>query len=371
MPAYLANRLLSAFSSEILNMCGPWFCPNFLLRCLTLMSGCVFSLAPIGLSVSVAAEDAQAAIMKANAFVETAKATERAVNSWERYASWVNMKTGPTGKERYISYGMYDLPEVPELLAEARRAAAMPPVTTLDKIVPRYLDAYEAVALVMNTASAYYERAGYETDNAAEGQALHTKMVPLATAFLAERDALMPELRRYVREVEGEELAAIEARDGRSAAWQAGQVLHAANRVMDLFPRDRPQQFTGNELDEMMKGLGPDTPGEKFDEIIMGVKKPKDATIDVAQFREALGAYAAAVAMFDGFTGAKPEEFDELKPLPRQLLELLRAFENPLAESKGHEFVGGGQMVAQIVELYFDLFNAGNGIAGSQLRHLP
>lgn len=104
MPAYLANRLLTAFSSEILNMRGPWFCPNFrgLARCLTLMSGCAFALAPIGLSVSVAAEDAQAAIMKANAFIETAKMTERAVDSWERYASWVNMKTGPTGKERYI-----------------------------------------------------------------------------------------------------------------------------------------------------------------------------------------------------------------------------------------------------------------------------
>ena len=352
----------------------PYLCPSFrgLLRSIILIPGWALAITPIGLSASVAAENPQAAIMKANAFIEAVKATERAVESWERYASWVNMKTGPTGRERYISYGLYDLTDSTGLLAEARKAAdAPPPTPTLDKIVPRYVDAYEALAPVMNEASFYYERAGYETDNAAKGLELHKKMVPLATAFLAERDALMPELRRFIREVEGQELAAIEARDGRTAAWQAGQVLHSANRVIDLFPNDRPQQFAADELDEMMKGLGPNTPGEKFDELIMGVKKTKDATIDVAQFSEMLDAYGAAVATFDGFTGEQPEEFDELKPLPRQLLELLRAFKVPLVQSKGREFEGGGAMVGRIVEQYFALFNAANGIAGSQLRYLP
>jgi hypothetical protein len=342
------------------------------IRRLIFIAVSALAFAPIALSESVAAEDTEAAIVKANAFIETAKLTERAVESWERYASWVDMKTGPTGKERYISYGMYDLLDVPELLAEARKAAsAAPPAKPLDEIMLRYLDAYEALAPVVNQASAYYDRAGYETDNVAEGQALHKTMVPLATAFLAERDALMPELRRYVREVEGKELAAMEASDGRSAAWQAGQVLHAANGVMDLFPRERPQQFTSEQLDEMMKTLGPETSGETFDEIIMGVQKPQTTTIDVERFSAALEAYAAAVATFEGFAGEKPEEFDELRPLPRQLLDLLRAFEKPLLESKGREFDGGGQMVGQIVEQYFTLFNAGNGIAQSRLRYLP
>lgn len=341
------------------------------MRPLGVIALCASALVLAGLPERAAA-DAQAAIIKANAFIEAAKATERAVDSWERYASWVNMKTGPTGKERYISYGMYDLSNETGLLDEARIAAgAPPPSAALDKIVLRYLDAYEALAPVMNKAAAYYERSGYEADNAAEGQALHKTMVPLANAFLAEREALMPLLRSFVREVEGEELAAIEARDGRTAAWQAGQVLHAANRVMDLFPHERPQEFTSDELDEMMKSLGPDTPGEKFDEIIGGVKKPKDATIDVARFKEALAAYAVAVDTFDAFKGEKPEDFEDLEPLPRQLLDVLRAFEKPLAASKGREFDGGGQMVARIAEQYFEMFNAGNGLDGSQLRYLP
>ena len=63
-------------------------------------------LVPLG---DATADDFEATLHKANTYVEIAKYTERAVESWERYASWVNMKTGPTGKERYIDYGMYDL----------------------------------------------------------------------------------------------------------------------------------------------------------------------------------------------------------------------------------------------------------------------
>ena len=347
--------------------CGRWF--GGLCRTLALVGVLACAFAP---TARAAAEDTQAAIDKVNYFIEVATSTERAVESWERYASWVDMKTGPTGKERYISYGMYDLYDVASLLAEARKIASMQPaVAKLDESILRYIDAYEALAPIMSKASAYYDSAGYEADKAAAGQAMHVEMVPLATAFLNARDAMMPELRRFLREVEGLELAEREAREGRTAAWQAGQVLHAANRVIDLFPRDRPQQLTGEELDQAMANLGPETSGEEFDAIMMGAKKPPATTIDVAAFSAAVDAYAAAVTAFDGFEGEKPEEFDELKPLPRQLLEALRAFEKPLADSKGQEFDGAGQMAALIVQQYFELFNAGNGIAQSQIRYLP
>ena len=111
------------------------------IRSLAFVAGCVLALATISFSRSVAAEDAQDAqdaIMKANTIIEAAKTTERAVESWERYASWVNMKTGPTGKERYLSYGMYDLYDVPGVLTDAREAAgAAHPAVPLDNIVPR------------------------------------------------------------------------------------------------------------------------------------------------------------------------------------------------------------------------------------------
>jgi hypothetical protein len=147
--------------------------------------------------------------------------------------------------------------------------------------------------------------------------------------------------------------------------------MHAVNRVVDLFPRQRPQPIDSDTLDEMIRGIGPDTPGETFDQIMAGVVPPQNAVIDVKRFGEALETYAEAVDAFDRFSGEKPEDFDEFQPLPRQMLDVLRAFRGPLTQSQGHEFDGGGQMVNQIVEIYFSMMNAGSPIWGSQLRYLP
>lgn len=325
-----------------------------------------------GSALGAANEDVEAALHKANVYIELAKATERAVESWERYQSWVNIKTGPTGKERYISYGMYELHDVEGQMKEARAATGNAPANAkLDAAMIRYMDAYEALAPVMQTAAAYYERQGYEADQLAEGKALHPKMVPLATAFLAEREAMMPELRIFIRVVEGQELAAKEVSEGRTAAWHAGNVLHTANRVLDVFPRARPQQMTSEQMEAEMQALGPDTPGEKFEQVMSGVVPPKDQVIDVKRYSEALEKYAAAVAEFNKFSGEKPDDWDDLKPLPGKLLAMLKAFQGPLEKNKGREFEGGGQMAGQMVQVYFEMFNAGNGMMGSQLRFLP
>ena len=53
--------------------------------------------------------------------------TLRAVESWERYTSWVNVRTGPTGKERYITYGLYSLYDVRDEIRKAGEATALPP----------------------------------------------------------------------------------------------------------------------------------------------------------------------------------------------------------------------------------------------------
>lgn len=340
-----------------------------LTRLLVLVAASAGALAHAG---SAEADDVEAALQKANVYIDVAKNTERAVDSWNRYAEWVDMKKGPTGKERYISYGMYELYDLDGVLKEARAALGREPRSAkLDAAMTRYIDAYEALAPPMNKASAYYDREGYKADNAAEGKALHKEMVPLATAFLAERDAMMPELRAFARDVEEQEIAAKEAREGRSAAWHVGHVMHKANRVIDLFPRQRPQPIDADTLDEMIKGLGPHSSGAEFDQIIAGVVPPKDAVIDVKRYGEALEKYAEAVDVFDAFSGEKPEGFDEFKPLPRRMLTLLREFQGPLAQSNGREFEGGGQMVAQITDVYFQMFNTGNSVWGSQLGYLP
>lgn len=333
---------------------------------LMLVAGSALALARPG-----AAADVEAAIQKANLYIEVSRSTERARDSWERYASWVNMKTGPTGKERYISYGLYDVPDAGDLLAEVRKGADLEPKTpALDAALQSYMQTYEALAPVLNEASQYYDRAAYREDGMARGKALHGTMVPLAEAFLAKREDMLRELRPFVRGVAQQEVADIEAREGRSRAWQAANVLHTANRVIDTFPKTRPTPISSDMLDEMMSNLGPDTPGETFDQIIAGVVPPKGVIIDMAQFDAALNDYADAVAAFDRFAAEKPDDVGDLRPKPGELLAALRQLQLPLQQNKGHDFEGSGPLVGQVVNTYFDLMNEANGIAGSRLRFL-
>ncbi|WP_439541425.1 DUF3829 domain-containing protein [Hyphomicrobium sp.] len=318
-----------------------------------------------------AAEDIDEAIQKANLYIEVARMTERARDSWERYASWVNMKAGPTGKERYISYGMYEVYDVSGPLTEARGAARLKPDTpALDAVMASYIEAYDAVAPVLNEANQYYERKAYEADGMAEGKALHARMVPLADAFLAKREAMLQELRPFMREVEGREVAAIEAKEGRSRTWHAANVLHAANRVIDTFPKTRPKQIDSDTLDEMMQSLGPNSSGEEFDQIIAGVVPPQGVVIDMTRFDPAMDNFAEAVETFDQFAAQKPEELEDLKDKPQALLAALRELQKPLQQNQGKDFEGSGPLVNQVVQAYFDMLNDGNSLAQSQLRFL-
>jgi hypothetical protein len=318
------------------------------------------------------AQELAQAIDKVNLYIEVAKGTERAVDSWERYASWVNMQTGPTGRERYISYGLHDLPDLSGLIREAREAVRRhPSVPQIDAVMVRYLAAYEALAPVINRAADYYDRKAYQKDKAAAGRTLHKELLPRARTFLAEREAMLVALRPVIRDVERQELLDLEAREGRMRSWQVAQAVHAAHRVLDVFPRIRPTPIDSDTFDKMLRDIGPSSPGEKFDELIAGVARPKGTQIDVKMFEAALTQYAEAVQTFDAFADANPEGLKDFRKLPRQLLGLLQALREPLTRSQGRDFDGAGRMVGRIVEVYFSMVSESSSVSRSRLRFLP
>jgi G:T/U-mismatch repair DNA glycosylase len=321
---------------------------------------------------SATAQDLNEALHKANTYIEVASYTDRALDSWDRYASWVNLKTGPTGKERYISYGMYSVPDLSALMKEARASDGRKPRSAkLDALMKRYIDSYEALAPVINRADAYYERKAYTADDMAEGRKLHTQMLPLIKTFQTEREAMMQELRPFVRGVEELELNAIEKRDGgRSQAWHAASVMLAASRVVDVFPRKRPTPVSPDALDDMIKSLGPNTPAAKFEEIMSGVQRPTDIQIDMKRFAAALKAYAEAVDVFDRFAAEKPDGMRKFKDQPRRLLNALRRLEGPLIQSKGRDFENSDPIVGGVVQTYFDMISTSSDVSRSQVRFL-
>jgi Protein of unknown function (DUF3829) len=178
----------------------------------------------------------KAVTLKFNAYVGFMNRTLRAAQSIDRYKSWVNMKTGPTGRESII-YGLYEVYDTTREAAAATAALTQEPLLPeLDAAMRDYIAANGALAPILNEASAYYDRKDYKDDKMAGGIALHTRIVAAAGPFLAARARLDAIFTAEKAKVDAARLAAIEKREGRKANWHVANVMMRAQRVMDLLP---------------------------------------------------------------------------------------------------------------------------------------
>jgi hypothetical protein len=241
----------------------------------------------------------QALIRKSNAYIGLMNRTLRAVESWNRYKSWVNVKTGPTGRERIV-YGLYSLYDVRDEIAKAKEAAASAPALPgVDAAVGRYIDAYNNLAPVIAQAEGYYERKDYMSDKMAEGKALHAKMHPAAETFLVARAEFEREMSTIKADLDARELADIERREGRKARWHVRKVMTAAQKMVDLLP----------------SGSAP--------------------VVDLPEFDKALDVYAATVKDMDMYAAANPNSFFVFESQPRSYLGKLREFRQKIGRTKG------------------------------------
>lgn len=278
----------------------------------TLAQGAATTAAP-------AADEAglQAAIAKSNAYTALMNRTLRAIQSWERYASWVDMKKGPTGKERYIDYGLYSLYDVAGEIKRAEGAATQAPaLPEIDQTIGRYIKAYQELAPLITRAERYYERKDYRDDNAAEGRNLHTRLVPAAKTFLDERATLDAQMRVYKKGLDQRELAAVEQREGRSVRWQVRNVMINARGVMDLMPSN---------------------------------EKP---IVDLKAFDAAVADYAGAVREMDRFKETEPKGVPFIESQASSWLGRLRDFRDKLGRGKGDVRRGAASDANWLVSSY-------------------
>lgn len=261
--------------------------------------------------------DLQAAIAKSNAYTQLMNRTLRANESWQRYASWVDMKKGPTGKERYIAYGLYSLYDVTGEIRKAEEAAAREPkLPEIDAAVLRYIKAYQELAPLITSAERYYDRKDYRDDNVAEGRTLHAAMVPAARTFLDERAKLDALMRVYKKGLDQRELAALEQREGRSARWQVRNVMIHARAVIDLMPSN------------------------------------EQPIVDLKAFDAATADYAKAVREMDAFKDKNPGTSLFIDSQAGTWLGKLRDFSEKVARSKGDVRRGAADAANWIVRDY-------------------
>lgn len=274
----------------------------------------VFAQAPPRPDAEIATS--QAVTSKLNAYVELLNRTLRASESLARYESWVNMKSGPTGRENII-YGLYSLYDVRTEVEKAKAATTMPPpMTALDAEMPVYIAAYEAVAPVITKADGYYERQDYKVDKMAEGKALHAALVPAGETFLAERAKVEALFKVEKEKGDAAELALIEKREGRKARWQVSNVMIRARQVVDVLPSE------------------------------------KTPVVDLAKFDATVGSYAEAVKGMDEYGAANPSSFSAFEGLPRSFLGKLREMRDKLARSRGDARGGAGRDLTWVVNDY-------------------
>ena len=90
-----------------------------------LIAGAAILLAP--LAADKAAAQTPSGVEKINAYVGCInRLSSRSYDSRKRYFSWVNAKTGPTGKERIV-YGTYTIYDTADCKTSVAGANAMEP----------------------------------------------------------------------------------------------------------------------------------------------------------------------------------------------------------------------------------------------------
>lgn len=289
------------------------------LRVVLLLLAGLIAAGPLAAQTPAPSEEdrqLQQAIAKSNAYIGLMNRTLRAVQSWERYQSWVRSPAGPTGRERIV-YGLYGLYDVRGEIEKAQAMLGQPPeAPELDAIVGRYIAVYQVLAPVVGEAEGYYERKDYLADNWAGGKAIHQKLRPAAEAFIAERERLDAAMRRFKDDIDRRELASLERREGRKAGWHIKNVMISAEEIVQLLP---------------------------------GSARP---VVDLPAFDAALARYAEAVKGLDAFSAENPGSLSSFESQPRSWLGKLREFRQKVGRARGDARRSGGSDLTWIVNDY-------------------
>lgn len=239
-------------------------------------------------------------IAKSNGVVGLLNTSLRGADSWQRYLSWVNVKTGPTGKERII-YGLYSvgLSSAKDAGDKARKSAAgEPAIPALDGATKDLADAFEALVPILNEAEAYYNRKDYLSDGMAGGKALHAKLVPAAQAFLAARARTHALQDQFKDMLDVAQLAKIEKAEGKSVRWHARNAMMLAKKSIDLMPNS-----------------------------------PKRSPAELKAFDAALASYGEAVRDFDNAV-RESGKTSSVDSYPRDILGKLREMRDNIAKGR-------------------------------------
>jgi hypothetical protein len=176
-------------------------------------------------------------VEKTVVYTKALAAARTVQKSYDRYAGWVDLKAGPTGKEKAID-GIVDIDGALQEISDAgaNGPGMWPPLPGVDGMAQKLAQATTALVPVVKTASDYYAQKKYKTDAAKQGQELHGQMLPMFEQFFVSEMAMRRELSVVLEDVERRNLARIEKEQGKNYEWHLRNFLFAAKTLADLLP---------------------------------------------------------------------------------------------------------------------------------------
>ena len=157
----------------------------------------------------------------------------RTRESYERYRSWVDMETGPTGKERHI-YGLYKLYNLQPVLDRYNQAKAKAPrLPELERAGTAYVQALHSLALLAQEAMDYYDQKDYLDDEMALGKAIHSGLKENFDVYFEAEKKLRTRLVHYHTEQKNELLEQAE-NQGNPMLAQAIKSVDASSELLTI-----------------------------------------------------------------------------------------------------------------------------------------
>lgn len=160
--------------------------------------------------------------------------TSNVFRSWKRYNSWVDEKTGPTGKERNV-YGLYKLDSVDLCVKELDAGnAAAPAIPELHAEAHAYKTTLVALEQRVNEAAAHYTAGDYKDDQWVKAKAMHAPLVAAFEAFKVANDAFDRRIAKLNDEIALRQLTNLERDPNSRLEALSRRAMHEAKALLSL-----------------------------------------------------------------------------------------------------------------------------------------
>lgn len=265
--------------------------------------------------------------------------------SQQRYFSWFDEKTGPTGKEKVV-YGLYEVSSgyvdrCKKALAELEKVK-QPPTPELDGFAKTYGEKLDAVVKAVDEAHVYYKSNAYKSDDFAKAKSMHPGLVKAFDEFEAADKALRGELRKLQAGASERELAKVEKSEGKKLYWHKLNLGIVAEKVV----------IAGNQdLDKLDVAA-----------LEAAIAELDKANLDLLAYAKANSAETSKVLMWSSYEGKATDVLAAARAVAERVKK-----KTPFQQSEIMMINGGNpQMIAghpaNLLEKYNDLVKASNNL---------